>query len=199
MAYSPDTNLYDNTIIYIETEKGSGSGVIITQDGYALTCAHVIAGAEEIFVRYQTSPNDYEVVKAECVIADSIKDLAIIKLETSDYYYAIVDDSLQLPRPGTDIVILGFPFGSRMNDNVMELGISFTKGYVSSNQTIASQKRTLLDISAKAGNSGSPVIDYRKGCVLGVLSGSYTGGCKNTEEINYMIPIHYLFELITDT
>lgn len=190
--------MYDNAIIYIETDKGSGSGVIITQDGYALTCEHVIAGAEEIFVRYQTSTDDYDVVKAECVISDSIKDLAIIKLETSDCYYALVDDTLQLPRPGRDIVILGFPFGGRMNDNVMELGISFSKGYVSSNQTISGQKRTLLDISAKAGNSGSPVIDYRTGYVLGVLSGSYTGGARNAEEINYMIPIHYLFELLPE-
>lgn len=194
LTYTPDTDLYDNTIIYIETDKGSGSGVIITQDGYALTCAHVISGAEEIYVRYQTAPEEFDVVKAEIIVSDQVKDMAIIKLEDSCYYYAFVDDSDQLPRPGRDIVILGFPFGSRMNDDVMELGISFTKGYVSSNQTISGQKRTLLDISAKAGNSGSPVIDYRTGKVVGILSGSYIGGARNTEEINYMIPIQYLFD-----
>lgn len=198
MAYSSEAELYDNTIIYIETNKGSGSGTIITGDGYALTCAHVVAGATEIFVRYQMSFGEYDVVKAEIVMFDEQKDMAIIKMESSSYYYARIADTQALPRPGTDIVILGFPFGSRMNDDVMELGISFTKGYVSSNQTISGQKRTLLDISAKAGNSGSPVIDYRNGCVIGILSGSYTGGARNAEEINYMIPIQYLFDLLQD-
>lgn len=190
--------MFDNTIIYIETNSGSGSGVIIAKEGYALTCAHVVAGASEIFVRFQTVSGDYDVVKAEIVVLDREKDMAIIKLESGTYYYAMVDESGMLARPGTDIVILGFPFGSRMNDDVMNLGISFTKGYVSSNQVISGQRRTLLDISAKAGNSGSPVIDYKKGCVIGILSGSYTGGARNAEEINYMIPIGYLFDLLPD-
>lgn len=194
LRYTVDTDQYDNTIIYIETDKGSGSGVILTQDGCALTCAHVVSGAEEIYVRYQKSPEEFDVVKAELIVSDRVKDMAVLKLEGSCYDYAYVDDSEQLPRPGRDIVILGFPFGSRMNDDVMELGISFTKGYVSSNQTISGQKRTLLDISAKAGNSGSPVIDYITGKVIGILSGSYTGGARNAEEINYMIPIQYVFE-----
>ena len=77
LTYSPDTSLYDNAIIYIETDTGSGSGVVITQDGYALTCAHVIAGAEEIFVRYQTSPDDYDEKDVEKLRSAIAKELGI--------------------------------------------------------------------------------------------------------------------------
>ena len=81
----------------------------------------------------------------------------------------------------------------------MELNLSFTRGYISSVQNQNNVEKVLLDISAKAGNSGSPVIDMNTGKILGILCGSIINqGSNITEEINYMSPIKYLFELIDE-
>ncbi len=172
--------------------------MLLTSDGFALTCAHVVENAIEIYVKYSNNTAKNDVASAELVSLDKEKDMAIIKLEDNKYFCAQIDDARTLPKIGKDIVILGYPFGSRLNDSVVDLGLSFTKGYVSSNQVIHNQKRTLLDISAKAGNSGSPVIDYITGKVIGILAGSYHGGVNNAEEINYMIPILYLYDILQE-
>lgn len=85
-----------------------------------------------------------------------------------------------------------------MNDNVMDLNISFAKGYVSSNQVINGVNTTLLDISAKAGNSGSPIVSVESGKVIGILKGSLTGGANNREEVNYMLPMSYIDQVLLD-
>ena len=97
---------------------------------------------------------------------------------------------------GEEIALYGFPFGQRMNDDVMNLNISFTKGYISSYQVIKGQPRALLDISAKAGNSGSPVVSCENGKIIGFLSGSILGGNENREEVNYMIPVSCLRDML---
>ena len=146
---------------------------------------------EEIYVKVKTG-STYDVHAAEVVELDKEADIAIIKLELDDYYYACIDMSEQLPVIGDEIVIYGYPFGQQLNDDVMDLSISFAKGYVSSNQRKNGINRTLLDISAKAGNSGSPIISIESGNVIGILCGSVLGGKENREEINYMLPISYI-------
>ena len=151
--------------------------------------------AEEIYVRVGRDSNSIE--KATVVVLDVRFDLAILDIEGSGFKCAEldIDSPAQL---GKDIIILGFPFGSRMSDDVSEMSVSFTRGYISSLQTRNGRKEALLDISAKAGNSGSPVIDIASGKVIGVLSGSILGGVNNREEVNYMIPISYISELLAD-
>ena len=124
-------------------------------------------------------------------------DLAIIKIESNNRFSTQlgIEEDLLL---GNEIAILGFPFGAMMADDVTKMSVSFTRGYISSVQNKNGLKRTLLDVSAKAGNSGSPVISLESGMVIGVLSGSIIGGARNMEEVNYMIPITYILELMAD-
>lgn len=151
-----------------------------------MTCAHVVKGSSEIYVRIGTAENAVE--KCKIVAIDYSSDLAIIQVEGSDYYSTLeMEEEAYI---GEEIIILGYPFGSKVSDNVMQMSVSFTRGYVSSLQTRNGKKQALLDISAKVGNSGSPVIALPSGKVLGVLSGSILGGDHNREEVNYMIPIH---------
>lgn len=63
---------------------GSGSGVIISADGYIVTCNHVVEGAQKIFV-YLDNGNDYE---ATLVGTDSVTDLAVIKINAYNLSYA---------------------------------------------------------------------------------------------------------------
>ena len=195
--YIKNRDTYFQTVIYIETNLSSGTGFIISKEGYAITCNHVIERATEIFVRINNN-NGNDVVSADVVLSNKEYDYAIIKLESNEYNFAelSIEDHIEL---GNDIIILGYPFGKKLNDHVMELSLSFTRGYISSVQNQNNVERVLLDISAKSGNSGSPVIDMNTGKVLGVLRGSIINQSTNiTEEINYMSPIKYLFELIDE-
>lgn len=131
------------------------------------------------------------------VACDPNVDLAVILLEGGNHYSTLLGMTEKY-FIGDEIIILGYPFGSRVSDDVMEMSVSFTRGYISSSQVKNGRKQTLLDISAKAGNSGSPVISISTGAVIGVLSGSILGGNNNREEVNYMIPISSLNVLLED-
>ena len=194
LKYKEHDEIFYQSVLYIETEKGAGSAFIITQNGYVITCAHVVKNSKEIYVKVKC--NDiYDVFQAQLVKADYAIDIALLKIEEGDYYYSYLELE-KSPYPGEEIIILGYPFGKNVNDDVMALNISFAKGYVSSNQVVNGINRTLLDISAKAGNSGSPIISTESGKVIGILCGSMLGGLNNREEINYMIPISYIDKVL---
>ena len=196
LSYIHERRNYSKVVFYIETEKGSGSGFVLTEDGYAVTCAHVVADCKEIYVKIQGEGLD-NVFRADLVKFDNEADIALIKIEEYKHFYAYVELE-QKPYLGEEIVIYGYPFGKRLNDSVMDLNISFAKGYVSSNQTIKGINKTILDISAKAGNSGSPIISVESGRVIGILCGSLLGGANNREEINYMLPISYINRVLNE-
>lgn len=139
-----------------------------------------------------------EVYQAEIVTQNNELDLAICKIDEYNGQYAELDLNRKKANLGEEIALYGFPFGQRMNDDVMDLNISYTRGYVSSYQTIKGRACALLDISAKAGNSGSPVVSCENGKIIGFLSGSILGGHDNREEVNYMIPSFLLEELLSN-
>ena len=186
---------YQECVIYIETNQGSGTGVIVTQDGYFITCAHVINGCNKLYAKVVC--NDVPCVyEGKVVTQNNELDLAICKIINYNGEYAELDFERKKAELGEEIALYGFPFGRRMNDDVMELNISYAKGYISSYQTINGPARAFLDISAKAGNSGSPVASFENGKIIGFLSGSILGGENNREEVNYMVPVSLLEEIL---
>lgn len=197
LNFKDNRRIYVETIIYIETDKGSGTGFIFNPNGYAITCAHVVKGASEIYVRIGTAPDAIQ--KAKTVAIDEKADVAVILIDGNGYYAAAIDMEERVYL-GDEIVILGFPFGSKVADDVMEMSVSYTRGYVSSKQMKNGMEQVLLDISAKAGNSGSPVLSRETGKVIGVLCGSIlnNSGDRLVEEINYMRPIRYINSMFED-
>lgn len=183
------------SILYIETEHGSGTGFIFNPQGYAVTCAHVVQNANEIYVRIGTAEN--AVQKAQVVNSDSQTDIAILLVDGQGYYSASIDIDTSV-NFGDEVIILGYPFGSKLADDVMTMSVSFTRGYVSSCQMHNGMERIFLDVSAKAGNSGSPVLNRQTGRVIGILCGSMINHSEQTmvEEINYMRPIKYLTRMM---
>lgn len=195
-ALNYKSDIFAESVVYIETEHGCGTGFVITQDGYVITCAHVAAGRRNFSVKI-TEDDNSKVVSATLVTFNKEKDFAIIKMQEGNYKYCSLATQSYKYRRGKDIVILGYPFGRKVNHDVNNLSISLTKGYISSIQK-GDITNVYLDISAKSGNSGSPVIDCESGEVIGILCGSLVNKSGElVEEINYMRPISYFWELFT--
>lgn len=160
-------------LVYIETNSGSGSGFMITGTGLCFTCEHVIKDATEIFVRMDDG-KERVVYKAIVVCSNESEDFAVLQLEdcTENFYFEIETDFSSL-RTGDDVAIYGFPFGSDLNENVMELEPSLTKGYIASKNKIDGRNCYYLDIRSAPGNSGGPVFSLKTNKCIGYLCGSY--------------------------
>lgn len=146
---------------------------MITHNGLCFTCNHVINRATEIFVRMENSDNRI-VYKGIVVYSNDDEDFAILQLEdcVDNYFFEIETDYSTL-KTGDDVAIYGFPFGSDLNENVMELEPSLTKGYIASKNKIAGHNCYYLDIRSAPGNSGGPVFSLKTNKCIGYLCGSY--------------------------
>ncbi|MGM9936763.1 MAG: S1C family serine protease [Candidatus Ornithomonoglobus sp.] len=150
----------DNTV-----EQGSGSGIIISEDGYIVTNQHVIDGATEVEVVLNTG-NSYT---AEIIGQDTKTDLAVLKIEPSDedkLTAATLGDSTTV-QVGELAVAIGNPMG-------MEFSGSVTAGIISAvNRTMTIDNRTYnllqTDAAINAGNSGGALIN-QYGEVIGINS-----------------------------
>lgn len=195
-AMTYDNDIFGESVVYIESDEGCGTGFVVTENGYVVTCAHVVIGKNNFKVKI-TADDSSEIVSATVVCYDKEHDFALLKMQQGKYKYCKLANSGYKFKRGKDIVILGYPFGRMVNANVKNLALSLTKGYISSIQK-ADITNVYLDISAKSGNSGSPVIDYDSGEVIGILCGSLINKSGElVEEINYMRPITYFWDLFT--
>ncbi len=159
--------------------QGSGSGIIISNDGYIITNNHVIEGASKIAIHLSSG----EKKNATIVGFDSRTDLALLKLEQGVYPYAELGHSSEL-EVGELCVAIGNPLG-------MEFAGSVTVGYVSAlNRTVETEGKTLTliqtDAAINSGNSGGALVNT-KGQVIGIntLKIASTG----VEGLGFAIPI----------
>lgn len=176
----------------IPEQKASGSGVIITGDGYIITNNHVIEGADEINVTLANKKS----YKATIIGKDASSDLAVIKIEGKDLPYLIYGNSDE-SKLGQWVLAIGYPLG---------LDVTVTAGIVSaksrsigindrqSNAAIESFIQT--DAAVNQGNSGGALINT-SGELIGINSaiasptGSYAG-------YSYAIPVNIVKKIVTD-
>lgn len=194
--------------IGVEATGSSGTGFVISEDGYALTCAHVVEGAKEVYATvinndgYPTGDREgfevYDAGDGEVVYINKVLDIALLKMHHYGYGFLPIEQRKILPELGEEVVVFGYPLGYEMpQSNFFGPNISFYKGYVSSNQERDGNSITFLDIDVKSGNSGSPVISAKTGKVVGIMSGIKVGGkMALTEKMPYMIPIQHFLELM---
>jgi len=154
-----------------------GSGFVIGSDGYILTNAHVIEGADEVNVRL----TDKREFKAKIIGSDKRTDLALIKIDASDL------PSVRFGKPGELkvgewVVAIGSPFGF---DNTVTAGIVSAKGRSLPQENFVPFIQT--DVAINPGNSGGPLFNL-KGEVVGINSQIYsrTGGFMG---LSFAIPI----------
>ena len=153
---------------------GSGSGVIISPDGYIATNNHVVSGASQI----EVTLNDNKTYKAELVGADPVTDVALLKIDTQELPAIPFGDSDAL-RLGEWVLAIGSPFNLR---STITAGIVSAKGRslpdMSGEFKIESFIQT--DAAVNPGNSGGALVNTR-GELVGINTaiasntGSYTG------------------------
>ena len=139
-----------------------------------LTCAHVVDGAKEIFVRLDDEDEERRVFKAVVEHFDKDNDLALLQIEgIKNAYYFELEKNMQSVKTGDDIAVFGFPFGVGLNRNVMDLEPSLTKGYISSKNKLQDKRVYYMDAKSCPGNSGGPIFKVSTGKVIGYLCGAY--------------------------
>jgi serine protease Do len=156
--------------------RGTGSGVIVSADGYILTNNHVAGDAAEIKVKLA----DGSEYKAKLIGTDPETDLAVIKIEGNNFSYAKLGDSTRLEQ-GEWVIALGSPFG---------LAQTMTAGIISATgrdlRSGPYDNFIQTDASINPGNSGGPLLNM-KGEVIGIntMIFSRSGG---SEGIGFAIP-----------
>lgn len=158
-----------------EQPRGLGSGFILSADGYVMTNAHVVEGADEVIVTL----TDKRELKAKTIGIDKRTDVALVKIEATGLPYMKIGDVSKL-RVGEWVLAIGSPFG---------LESSVTAGIVSAKQRDTGDYLPLIqtDVAINPGNSGGPLINMR-GEVVGINSQIYSrsGGYMG---ISFAIPI----------
>jgi serine protease Do len=158
-----------------EVQRGVGSGFIISADGYVLTNAHVVNGAEEIYVTL----TDKREFKGKLIGVDAKTDVAVVKVEGTNLPKVAIG-TVDEVKVGQWVIAIGSPFG---------LENTVTAGIVSamSRDTGEFLRFIQTDVAVNPGNSGGPLLNM-KGEVIGINSQIYsrTGGFMG---ISFAIPI----------
>jgi serine protease Do len=157
--------------------RGAGSGFIVSSDGYILTNAHVVQGADEVEVKLI----DKRKFSAKVVGADSRTDVAVIRITASNLPIVRLGDPDKL-RVGEAVVAIGSPFGF---ENSVTAGIVSAKGRSLPSESYVPYIQT--DVPINPGNSGGPLFNM-KGEVVGINSQIYSrsGGYQG---VSFAIPI----------
>lgn len=167
------------------SQQGTGSGVIMTSDGYIVTNNHVVADADEISVALSGRKKPYE---AKIVGQDPQSDIAVLKIEATDLPTIAAADSSVL-KVGDTVLALGSPFG---------LSETVTTGIVSAlgrnDVSIAAYENFIqTDASINPGNSGGALVD-NKGRLVGINTAilSRSGG---NVGIGFAIPVNMVLNV----
>ncbi|MBQ8606224.1 MAG: trypsin-like peptidase domain-containing protein [Clostridia bacterium] len=168
--------------------QGSGTGIILSEDGYISTNAHVVNGVTTIKV-FLNDKTEYD---AELIGIDTKTDLAVLKIEAKDLKPAEIGDSDALVQ-GETVVAIGNPYG-------LELAGTVTAGIVSAldrEMVIENVYMTLIqtDASINPGNSGGPLVNGY-GQVIGITSSKII--TTGYEGIGFAIPITGATEIISE-
>ncbi|MGZ3157706.1 MAG: Do family serine endopeptidase, partial [Burkholderiaceae bacterium] len=155
--------------------RGVGSGFIISSDGYVMTNAHVVDGADEVYVTL----TDKREFKARIIGADQRTDVALVKIDSNNLPRLTLGDSNKI-KVGEWVIAIGSPFG---------LENSVTAGIISAKARDTGDYLPLIqtDVAVNPGNSGGPLINMR-GEVVGINSQIYSrsGGYMG---ISFAVPI----------
>ena len=180
------TNYFGQTV----QTAASGTGFLITEDGYILTNHHVVDGASSVSVTLYNG----ESYDAKVIGSDEDYDIAVLKIDVTGATPVVLGDSSKLAI-GESVAAVGNPLG--------ELTFSMTEGIVSCVNRAINVDGTpfnmiQVDCSINPGNSGGPLFNSY-GEVVGIVSAKYSSYSNTTVEgIGFAIPINDVVSLVKD-
>lgn len=175
---------------YIPSQSGSGSGVVISNDGYIVTNNHVVADANEVTVTF----NDRYTTQAKVVGTDPSTDIAVLKVNEKNLPYMDFGNSDDV-RLGQWVLAVGYPLSL---DATVTAGIVSAKGrnIGINHQNSAIEAYIQTDAAVNPGNSGGALVNT-SGQLIGINSaiasptGSYAG-------YSYAVPSNIVKKAVND-
>lgn len=170
----------------------SGSGFVLTADGYIVSNYHVVADTKSITVTF----NDGTEYAAQFVGGDESNDIALVKVEAADLRPVQIGSSDNLI-VGDQVAAVGNPLG--------ELASTLTVGYISAKDRIVATDGTQInmlqtDAAINPGNSGGPLFNML-GQVIGITTAKYSGltdSGATIEGIGFAIPMDDVYDMLED-
>ena len=175
------------------TGVSTGSGFVLTEDGYVVTNHHVVEGASGVTVTMHDG-TEYD---AKIVGTDETNDVAVLKITETVQLQAVLIGSSEALNVGDQVVAIGNPLG--------ELTSTLTVGYVSAKgRDVTTDGKTInmiqTDAAINSGNSGGPLFNSQ-GEVVGITTAKYSGSSSSgasIEGIGFAIPIDDVMPLVDD-
>src|SRR6185369_12191346 len=177
-SYKPGSGIVPRSADLLTSERGSGSGVIVDPEGYIVTNAHVVQGAQNLRVEIPITPigqsilaTSTRMVHGEIVGIDRETDLAVVKVNEHKLPAAAFGDSDEL-KAGQLVLAFGSPLGL---NNSVSLGV--VSGVARQLEPDSPMIYVQTDASINPGSSGGPLVDLRGRIVgLNTLIASQSGG-----------------------
>ena len=182
-----------NVFGQVSETASSGSGFIISEDGYIVTNNHVVEGAQKLTVT-MTNGEEYD---ATVIGADEENDVALIKIDATGLPTVSIGDSDSI-EVGQQVCAIGNPLG--------ELTNTLTVGYVSALDREINENGTPInmfqtDCAINSGNSGGPIFDMH-GNVVGITTAKYSSSgssyAASIEGIGFCIPVNDAMDIVSD-
>ena len=186
------TQITTNVWGQVASASASGSGFILTSDGYVVTNNHVVEGATSVTVKLYNG-DEYD---AEIVGTDEMNDVALLKIDATGLQTVTIGDSDQI-EVGEEVIAIGNPLG--------ELTFTMTAGVVSAlDREINTDGKPInmlqTDVAINAGNSGGPLFDM-DGNVIGMTTAKVSGTTESgvsIEGLGFAIPINDVMRVVYD-
>ena len=185
------TSITTNYWGYQSTSAASGSGFIISEDGYILTNHHVIEGSDTITVSFYDGTSK----EAKLIGYDAANDIAVLKVDATDLKPVVLGDSSKM-NVGDTVLAIGNPLG--------ELTFSLTSGAVSAlNRDVTTSAGVTMeliqtDCAINSGNSGGALFNLY-GEVIGITNAKYSSGSNSEvsiDNIGFAIPINNVRSIV---
>ena len=168
----------NDSVFTLKAGESVGSGFVVTPQGDALTCKHVVGDAKEVEVTLANG----EKAKATVAATDATRDLALLKLDRTGLPAVVFTPSAGL-KPGMRVAAVGAPLG---------LKNSATEGVVSAlDREVKGQKYLQIDAALNKGNSGGPVVNAN-GEVVGIA----TATIQEASSVGFALPSEAVLEFL---
>lgn len=191
-----ETSYSSNYFFFGGTQQGqaSGSGVIISEDGYIVTNNHVVEDVIDAEDAIKVKLYTGDIYNAKIIGTDSRTDLAVLKIDANNLSYSSFADSSELVM-GEDVIAIGNPLG---------LGVSCSNGIVSALEKeiyINNVYLTVIQTNAavNAGNSGGGLFDLN-GNIVGIVNAKKSASLNETsvEGMGYAIPSNTVKKIVSE-